>query len=60
MQAHPNKTLAEQLYATDPAHYPDDNHKPEMIIALTPMNVSRMYVSARALSPSSVWLIVIT
>jgi mannose-6-phosphate isomerase len=36
IQAHPNKTLAAQLHARDPAHYPDDNHKPEMAIAITP------------------------
>ena len=36
IQAHPNKKLAEKLHAKDPNHYPDDNHKPEMTIALTP------------------------
>lgn len=36
IQAHPNKTLAEQLHARDPKNYPDDNHKPEMTIAVTP------------------------
>lgn len=36
IQAHPNKKLAEQLHARDPANYPDDNHKPEMVIAITP------------------------
>ena len=30
IQAHPHKELAEKLHAADPAHYPDDNHKPEM------------------------------
>ncbi|KAK3326946.1 mannose-6-phosphate isomerase [Cercophora scortea] len=35
IQAHPNKTLAEQLHARDPKNYPDDNHKPEMAIAIT-------------------------
>lgn len=35
IQAHPNKKLAEQLHARDPDNYPDDNHKPEMAIALT-------------------------
>lgn len=35
IQAHPNKTLAEQLHAKDPKNYPDDNHKPEMTIAIT-------------------------
>ncbi|KAG6026924.1 Mannose-6-phosphate isomerase [Claviceps citrina] len=36
IQAHPNKKLAEQLHARDADHYPDDNHKPEMAIAITP------------------------
>lgn len=36
IQAHPNKTLAAQLHARDPKNYPDDNHKPEMAIAITP------------------------
>ncbi|KAL2139424.1 hypothetical protein VTI28DRAFT_5238 [Corynascus sepedonium] len=36
IQAHPNKKLAEQLHRKDPKNYPDDNHKPEMAIAITP------------------------
>lgn len=35
IQAHPNKRLAEQLHAKSPDIYPDDNHKPEMAIALS-------------------------
>ncbi|KAF3058622.1 Mannose-6-phosphate isomerase [Daldinia childiae] len=35
IQAHPNKKLAEQLHQKDPKNYPDDNHKPEMAIAIT-------------------------
>lgn len=34
IQAHPNKAQAETLHEMDPAHYPDDNHKPEIAIAL--------------------------
>jgi mannose-6-phosphate isomerase len=34
IQAHPNKAQAEKLHARDPAHYPDDNHKPEIAVAL--------------------------
>eukprot|EP00834_Sanchytrium_tribonematis_P004358 NODE_210_length_12844_cov_1.045822.p2 type:complete len:365 gc:universal NODE_210_length_12844_cov_1.045822:8028-6934(-) len=34
IQAHPDKPLAEYLHKTDPTHYKDDNHKPEMCIAL--------------------------
>ncbi|VDK42777.1 unnamed protein product [Anisakis simplex] len=35
IQSHPTKEQAKELRARDPAHYPDDNHKPEMAIALT-------------------------
>ena len=35
IQAHPNKSLARKLHARDKEHYRDDNHKPEMAIALT-------------------------
>ena len=34
IQAHPTKDEAELLHAKDPVHYPDDNHKPEIAIAL--------------------------
>lgn len=35
IQAHPDKPLARILHSKDPKNYPDDNHKPEMTIALT-------------------------
>lgn len=38
IQAHPNKGLAERLHQKDPKNYPDDNHKPEMTIAITPFD----------------------
>ena len=34
IQLHPNKSEAEELHSNDPDHYPDDNHKPEIAIAL--------------------------
>ncbi|MCB9059059.1 MAG: mannose-6-phosphate isomerase, class I [Calditrichae bacterium] len=34
IQAHPNKKQAELLHKKDPVNYPDDNHKPEIAIAL--------------------------
>ena len=34
IQAHPNKVQAVELHQKDPTHYPDDNHKPEIAIAL--------------------------
>lgn len=38
IQAHPNKKLAEKLHEKDSKNYPDDNHKPEMTIAITPFD----------------------
>ena len=35
IQAHPDKRLAENLHAARPDVYKDDNHKPEMAVALT-------------------------
>ena len=35
IQAHPNKEHAKLLHKQNPKEYPDDNHKPEMAIALT-------------------------
>ena len=34
IQAHPDKQLARRLHASDPTHYRDDNHKPELACAL--------------------------
>ncbi|KAE9547512.1 hypothetical protein FO519_009274 [Halicephalobus sp. NKZ332] len=39
VQSHPTKELAKVLHARDPKNYPDDNHKPEMTIALTDFEV---------------------
>ncbi|CCH40904.1 Mannose-6-phosphate isomerase [Wickerhamomyces ciferrii] len=35
IQAHPDKELGAKLHLQDPKNYPDDNHKPEMAIAVT-------------------------
>lgn len=35
IQAHPDKSLAKILHQNDPKNYPDDNHKPEMAVAVT-------------------------
>ncbi|SCU91405.1 LAMI_0E05776g1_1 [Lachancea mirantina] len=35
IQAHPDKALGKRLHLEDPKNYPDDNHKPEMAIAVT-------------------------
>lgn len=36
LQSHPDRRHAEHLHATFPARYPDPNHKPEIIIAVSP------------------------
>lgn len=35
IQAHPDRQLARALHARSPEQYPDDQHKPEMALALT-------------------------
>jgi len=35
IQSHPDKALAERLHAEHPKLYPDDNHKPEMALAIS-------------------------
>jgi mannose-6-phosphate isomerase len=39
IQAHPNQKQAKELHNRDPKHYPDANHKPEIAIALTRLEV---------------------
>lgn len=39
IQAHPDSTAAARLHARDPHHYPDPNHKPEIALALTPVEL---------------------
>lgn len=34
IQAHPNKILAGKLHKIDPNNYPDNNHKPEIAVAI--------------------------
>ena len=36
IQAHPTREHAVKLHAADPKNYPDPNHKPELVVALTP------------------------
>ncbi|MCZ7601509.1 MAG: mannose-6-phosphate isomerase, class I [Melioribacteraceae bacterium] len=38
IQAHPDKELAKELHKKDPINYPDDNHKPEIAIAVDYLN----------------------
>merc|ERR1711981_339202 len=45
IQAHPHKALAEKLHAERPHLYKDDNHKPEMTLALTDFEALSCFVS---------------
>eukprot|EP00758_Cryptobia_borreli_P009261 Tbor_TRINITY_DN5463_c1_g1::TRINITY_DN5463_c1_g1_i4::g.25064::m.25064/K01809/manA, MPI; mannose-6-phosphate isomerase len=36
IQAHPSRSLAKVLHIKDPKNYPDQNHKPELVVALSP------------------------
>jgi mannose-6-phosphate isomerase len=35
-QSHPDKAFAPILHQNYPQHYKDPNHKPEMVVAVTP------------------------
>eukprot|EP00897_Mesotaenium_endlicherianum_P006886 jgi/Mesen1/6225/ME000320S05411 len=49
IQAHPDKELAEKLHASQPKNYKDDNHKPEMALAVTPFETLCGFVSSEEL-----------
>lgn len=51
IQAHPDKASAERLHASDPEHYKDDNHKPEMALCVSErFEALSGFASARATS----------
>ena len=49
IQSHPDKALARKLHARDPAHYKDDNHKPELTCAISEFEVLCSFRAAREL-----------
>ncbi|GER48056.1 mannose-6-phosphate isomerase [Striga asiatica] len=49
IQAHPDKGLAEVLHKKQPSEYKDDNHKPEMALALTEFEALCGFVSLQEL-----------
>ncbi|KAK8812494.1 hypothetical protein WA158_007727 [Blastocystis sp. Blastoise] len=53
IQAHPDKVLAKHLHAINPTAYTDDNHKPEMALALGPFEAMCGF---RCLSEIAVYL----
>ena len=50
IQAHPDKTLAEQLHADRPNVYKDANHKPEMTLAVTEFEAMCGFVAGDVLA----------
>jgi mannose-6-phosphate isomerase len=50
IQTHPNKSQAQQLHATDPEHYPDANHKPELAIAIDKLDALIGFISDNGFS----------
>jgi mannose-6-phosphate isomerase len=50
IQAHPSKELASILHQRDPQNYPDDNHKPEIAIAITPLELLHGFRSVSDIS----------
>ena len=53
IQAHPDKTLAEQLRADRPNVYKDANHKPEMTLAVTEFEALCGFVAGDVLAANS-------
>ena len=46
IQAHPDKHLAAELHVRHPDMYKDDNHKPEMAVAITPFEALCSFLPA--------------
>ncbi|MCL7045478.1 hypothetical protein MKW94_017738 [Papaver nudicaule] len=49
IQAHPDKELAKVLHESNPVDYRDDNHKPEMALALTPFEALCGFITLQEL-----------
>lgn len=60
IQAHPNKELAGTLHKLRPDVFKDDNHKPEMVLALTDFEALCGFISLEVtfLSASMDYLII--
>lgn len=48
IQTHPNREQAISLHAQDPGHYPDNNHKPEIAIAIDSLDALVGFISDEA------------
>ncbi|KXH59687.1 phosphomannose isomerase type I [Colletotrichum salicis] len=51
LQIHPNKSLASKLHEQDPENFTDDNHKPEIAVALGPFEVFAGFKPLDQISP---------
>ncbi|KAE8654962.1 Mannose-6-phosphate isomerase 2 [Hibiscus syriacus] len=49
IQAHPDKEMAKELHKMNPNLYKDDNHKPEMALAITPFTSLCGFISLHEL-----------
>lgn len=47
IQAHPDKELARALHKSQPSLYKDDNHKPELALALTEFEALCGFISLK-------------
>jgi mannose-6-phosphate isomerase len=62
IQAHPDKALAEKLHAERPNVYKDENHKPEMAVAISEFEALSGFVTTEELVtalesvPGRVWV----
>lgn len=64
IQAHPDKELARTLHKSQPSLYSDENHKPEMALALTEFEALCGFISLKVthsfISDISIRLIVLS
>lgn len=49
IQAHPDKELAKALHKSHPSVYKDDNHKPEMALAITEFEALCGFISFKVI-----------
>ena len=52
IQTHPNKNQAVRLHASSPENYPDDNHKPEIAVAIDSLSAVVGFKPAAAIASS--------
>lgn len=55
IQAHPDKELAKKLHKRHPNLYKDDNHKPEMALAITQFEALCGFITLEVYSYNTVY-----